>query len=58
MGMKDGSLRIRLNLEKYRDTLEYLKLTKGGITGFVEKCLDQVEVDKAIVEAVKKLKEK
>lgn len=53
---KDGSLRIRLDTEKYGDVVEYLKLLPGGVTAFIEKCLDGVQVNKELLEVVRRLR--
>lgn len=53
---KTGSLRIRLDMDKYANTVEYLKLLPGGITGFVEKALDSVKVNEELLDVVRRLK--
>lgn len=39
---------------KYNDTVLYLKYT-GGITKFIEECLDKVEIDEALMRSIKRV---
>lgn len=51
--MKTFNVNIRVS-EELRPTVQYLKLMPGGITGFVEKKLREVKIDRDLL---KKLSE-
>lgn len=40
---------------KYNDKIDYLKLS-SGITRYIEKCLDNLQVDPNVLEMLRKLK--
>lgn len=39
---------------KYEDKILYLKYT-GGLTRFVEECLDKVEIDETLMRSIKRV---
>ena len=53
--MKTISLSVRIS-EELRERLEYVKLLPGGFSGFVEKSLKSVEIDRELYKKLKKLK--
>ena len=54
-GMKTSNINIRLR-DDLREKAEYLKLLPGGITAWVERQLETVEVDRELMEKLKKLR--
>ena len=55
MQKRNKSRAITLYVDpKYEDTLMFLKYT-GGITPWVESCLEQVKVDPDLLESIKRV---
>lgn len=59
---KPFNINCRINI-KYRDIIDYLKLQEGGLTGFVERKLDEAaqsmtDEDWAVLKSVRRMSQK
>jgi hypothetical protein len=52
MATKSSNINIRVR-DDLREKIEYLKLLPGGLTGYIERKLDEVVIDKELVARLK-----
>ena len=52
MATKSSNINIRVR-DDLREKIEYLKLLPGGLTGYIERKLDEVVIDQELVARLK-----
>ena len=51
---KKSNINIRVS-EELRDKIEYIKMLPGGLTGFIEGKIREVEIDQSLVDRLNEL---